>query len=235
MIRSMNKPRSLGILAILLFALVLAPSVQSYPTGISGAQDGGCSCHGQTASSEVIPSLEGLPTELEAGATYTLNISFTGGPSFAENANPAALGGFHLWASAGLLSPVDEMVKTNSDGSVTHTGTDKDDSGMGNDQREWQVEWTAPMEGGAKFTLHVNSVNGDGTNGGDLWGRLTAEVGPQPVEQASGLTVLASAILLMVVITLSCVIWVFYRQDPEAFAWERFWPWFSDYVTSTDH
>jgi cytochrome c oxidase subunit 1 len=39
----------------------------------------------------------------------------------------------------------------------------------------------------------------------------------------------------MVVITLGCVAWVFYRQDPDAFAWERFWPWFSDFITSTDH
>jgi cytochrome c oxidase subunit 1 len=39
----------------------------------------------------------------------------------------------------------------------------------------------------------------------------------------------------MVVITLGCVVWVFYRQDPDAFAWERFWPLFSDFITSTDH
>ena len=119
---SLKNPRSLGIIAILLFAVVLAPSVQSYPTGITGAQDGGCSCHGGgVASSDVVPILEGLPAELEAGATYTLNISFTGGPSFSENTNPAALGGFHLWASAGALAPVDDtMVKVNADGSVTH-------------------------------------------------------------------------------------------------------------------
>ena len=231
----MKKSRTLGILAILLLAVAIAPSAQSYPTGISGAQDGGCSCHGQTPSTEVVASLEGLPSELEAGATYTLNITFTGGPSYNDNANPAALGGFHLWVSDGVLAPVDEMVQLNSDGSVTHTGTDKADTGMGNDQRNWTVEWTAPMDGGAKFILHVNSVNGDQTNGGDMWGKLTADVGPQPAEQASGLTVLASAILLMVVITLSCILWVFYRQDPGAFAWERFWPWFSDYITSTDH
>ncbi len=237
MIGSMNKPRSLGILAILLFAVVLAPSVQSYPTGITGAQDGGCSCHGGgVASSDVVPILEGLPLELEAGATYTLNISFTGGPSFSENTNPAALGGFHLWVSAGALAPVDDtMVQVNADGSVTHTGEGNADTGQGNDQRTWQVEWTAPTDGGAKFILHANSVNGDGAPTGDAWNRLSVDVGPQPVEQASGLTVLASAILLMVVITLGCVIWVFYRQDPEAFAWERFWPWFSDYITSTDH
>ena len=83
MFNSMKNPRFIAILAILLLAVAIAPSAQSYPTGISGAQDGGCTCHGGgVASSDVVPSLEGLPSELEAGATYTLNISFTGGPSF---------------------------------------------------------------------------------------------------------------------------------------------------------
>ena len=68
-----------------------------------------------------------------------------------------------------------------------------------------------------------------------MYHRLNAEVGPQPVEQARGLTVLASAIFLMAIITFGCVAWVFYRRDPGAFAWERFWPFLSDYLTSTDH
>ena len=68
-----------------------------------------------------------------------------------------------------------------------------------------------------------------------MYNRLNAEVGPQPVEQARGLTVLASAIFLMAIITFGCVAWVFYRRDPGAFAWERFWPFLSDYLTSTDH
>ena len=235
MFNSMKNTRALGLLAILLFAVAIAPSAQSLPYGVSGVENDGCSCHGLSASSEVVPSIEGLPDELEAGATYTLNISFTGGPSYDNNPDASALGGFHLWASAGTLTPVDAMVKSNPDGSVTHDGIDKDDTDQGNDQRTWQVEWTAPLEGGAKFILHANSVNGDGTSGGDLWGRLTTTIGPQPVEQASGLTVLASAILLMVTVTFGCIVWVFYRRDPSAFAWERFWPWLSDYLTSTDH
>ena len=77
----MKNPRALAILAILLLAVAVAPSAQSLPYGISGVENSGCNCHGTTSSSEVVPILEGLPEELEAGATYTLNISFTGGPS----------------------------------------------------------------------------------------------------------------------------------------------------------
>ena len=226
--------RAIAIFGVLLLALVVAPSAQSYPYGVSGVQDAGCTCHGQSTSAEVVPILEGLPTELEAGGTYLLNISFTGGPS-GDDPNALALGGFHLWASAGTLTNVDEMVKINPDGSATHNGIDATDTGQGNDQTLWQVEWTAPMDGGANFILHTNSVNGDGTSGGDMYNRLNAEVGPQPVEQARGLTVLASAIFLMAIITFGCVAWVFYRRDPGAFAWERFWPFLSDYLTSTDH
>ncbi len=235
MFNSMKNTRALGLLAVLLFAVVIAPSAQSLPYGVSGVENDGCSCHGQSASSDVVPIIEGLPDELEGGVTYALNISFTGGPSYDNNPGALALGGFHLWASAGTLTPVDDKVKSNPDGSVTHNGIDEVDTGQGNDQRTWQVEWTAPTDGGAKFILHANSVNGDGTSGGDFWGRLTTTIGPQPVEQASGLTVLASAILLMVTITFGCIVWVFYRRDPGAFAWERFWPFLSDYLTSTDH
>ena len=234
MLKTMRNPRALVILAILLLAVAVAPSAQSLPYGVSGAQNDGCTCHASNPSAEVVPSLEGLPDELEAGATYTLNISFTGGPS-GTDPGATALGGFHLWASAGSLAAIDDSVKENPDGSVTHNGIDNQDTGQGNDQTEWQVEWTAPSEGGAKFILHTNSVNGDGMSTGDRYGRLAGDSGPQPVEQASGLTVLATAILLMVIITLGCVTWVFYRQNPDAFAWENFWPWFSDFITSTDH
>ena len=235
MLSIFKNQRTIAIFGILLLALIVAPSAQSYPYGVSGVQDAGCTCHGQSTSAEVVPVLEGLPTELEAGGTYLLNISFTGGPS-GDNPEALALGGFHLWASGGTLMNVDEMVKINPDGSATHNGIDATDSGQGNDQTEWQVEWTAPMDGGAKFILHTNSVNGDGTSGGDMYNRLNAEVGPQPVEQARGLTVLASAIFLMAAITFGCVAWVFYRRSgPGAFEWEKFWPFVSDYLTSTDH
>ena len=66
MFNSMKNTRALGLLAILLFAVAIAPSAQSLPYGVSGVENDGCSCHGQSASSEVVPSIEGLPDELEA-------------------------------------------------------------------------------------------------------------------------------------------------------------------------
>jgi cytochrome c oxidase subunit 1 len=232
MFRALKNPRTLTLLTILLLAVAIAPAAQSLPTGISGVEQSGCTCHG-SVSSDVIPTLEGLPDEVVPGETYTLNVSFTGGPS-GTNADPNALGGFHLWVSAGELAPTDDKVQVNADGSLTHSGEDKFDVGTGNDQTLWVVNWTAPESGGAKFILHTNSVNGDATSSGDLYGKATFKLGEQE-EKVRGLVVLMSAILLMVVITLGCIVWIFYRRDPDAFAWERFWPWLSGWLTSTDH
>ena len=107
MFSTLKKPRNIGIIAILLLAVAMAPSATSYPHGASGVQDSGCACHGSQADS-VIPVLEGLPAELTPSMTYTLNISFTGGPS-GEDPNAAALGGFHLWVSEGSLSPISSL------------------------------------------------------------------------------------------------------------------------------
>lgn len=234
MLHAMKNPRILALLAVLMLAVAAAPNADSYPIGISGVEQSGCTCHGTETSNEVVPILDGLPEELEGGATYTLNVSFTGGPS-GQTGDAKALGGFHLWASAGTFASVDDSTKVNADGSITHSGTDKDDTGQGNDQTLWVVEWTAPADGGVKFVLHTNSVNGDGTSGGDVYNKLEVKMGEQPAQQARGLTVLMSAVFLMTVITVSCLVWIFYRRDPDAFAFENFWPWLSDWLTSTDH
>jgi cytochrome c oxidase subunit 1 len=233
MSRVLKNSRTFALLAVLLIAVAVAPTATSYPYGISGVEQSGCTCHGSAPSNEVVPSLEGLPEELEGGTTYTLNISFAGGPS--GTGEGKALGGFHLWASTGTFEPVDDSTQTNADGSITHNGNDAEDTGQGNDQTLWQVNWTAPAEGGVKFILHTNSVNGDGKSSGDLFGKLEVKVGEVPAEKTRGLVVLMSAVLLMVVITLACLTWIFYRRNPDAFAWDNFWPWFSEFITSTDH
>ena len=224
--------RNVIILALLAALIVLAPASQSLPTGISGVQDSGCNCHGTAASSEVVAVIEGLPTDYEPSTTYQLTLSFTGGPTSEVGENQ---GGFHLWASEGTLASIDEMTQENADGSLTHQE-------VGNDQTQWTVEWTAPASGDATIKLHTNSVNGDETNSGDQWS-VTSQVssgpsvggGDEPLPQARGLTIMMSAILLMMLITAACIVYIFYRKDPSAFAWDRFWPWLSDWLTSTDH
>jgi cytochrome c oxidase subunit 1 len=244
--RNVTTMRTLILLTLLGGALLLAPEIESYPTGIGNVKDQGCYCHGSTPSSAVVPSLEGLPSEYNSSETYTLNISFTGGPSGSLE-NPNALGGFNLHASAGTLAAVDEFTRTNNpDGSATHNGSDKEDSGTGNDRTAWTVEWTPPaVGGGVTFILHTNSVNGNAmadSDDGDQWARLTISTksegsasGIEPAIEARGLTVLMSAMLLALMILLICVVYVFYRMNPDSFSWNSLWPWLRGWLTSTDH
>ncbi|MEE3083367.1 MAG: cbb3-type cytochrome c oxidase subunit I [Candidatus Thermoplasmatota archaeon] len=244
MFKALKKPQTIAIIGVILLALVVVPSAHSSPSGISyqTVKDQGCYCHSADASADVVPSLVGLPTDdsgnyfFNASETYTLEVSFTGGPS-GTDPGATALGGFNLWASAGTLAAIDDsLVKLNSDGSLSHSGATTPDTDSGNDQTNWTVQWTAPDSGGAKFVLHTNSVNGDHkASGEDQWNKIEITIGEQPLEQARGLVVLGSAILLMVVVTASCLLWVFYRRDPDAFTWDNFWPWISDWLTSTDH
>ena len=52
------------------------------------------------------------------------------------------------------------------DGEATQTA-------FGNDQRSWQITWTAPSENtqDITFTAHGNSVDGDGQNTDDEWNK----------------------------------------------------------------
>jgi hypothetical protein len=54
------------------------------------------------------------------------------------------------------------------DGEMTHTE-------FGNDQRTWQVNWTAPADNTTDitFTAHGNAVNGDGSaSSDDKWNKV---------------------------------------------------------------
>ena len=201
MFKALSKPQTIAIIGVILIALVIVPNAHSSPSGISyqTVKDQGCYCHSAGTSADVVPSLEGLPTDdsgnyyFNASETYTLDVSFTGGPSGA-NPEATALGGFNLWASAGSLAAIDDsLVKLNSDGSVSHSGATTPDTDSGNDQTNWTVQWTAPDSGGAKFVLHTNSVNGDHkASGEDQWNKIEITIGEQPLEQARGLVVLIS-------------------------------------------
>ena len=126
--------RRLVILSILALAMVVAPSVTSLPSGISGVKDTGCNCHGTAASDSVTASISGLPESYNASTTYAVTVSFTGGPGDEGNAN---VGGFNLWASGGSFATVDSSTQLMGASEATHTVE-------GNDQRSWTLEWTSP-------------------------------------------------------------------------------------------
>ncbi len=232
MARNVVASRCLVVFSILALAMVIAPAVTSLPTGISGIKDSGCNCHGTDPSDSVVPFIGGLPESYNASETYTVTVSFTGGPGTEGNAN---LGGFNLWASAGTFTVSDSDVRIWSPNEVSH-------SYEGNDQRSWTFDWVAPDSGAAvDFILHTNSVNGnEGNDGssGDMWNRADATVlgfGPAPLPDVDPFKVLATLMLVSAILFGIVVLYVFYRKNPSGFEWNNFAPWITEWLTSTDH
>jgi cytochrome c oxidase subunit I+III len=149
------------ILGVLVAALMLQ-GMSAVPSGIGGITvDSGCMCHG-SADTDVIVDVSGLPIIYNGSETYNLTISFSGGPvETGEN-----FGGFNLRATQGEFILLDDSVQFWDDSvqELTHTES-------GNDQREWVVQWQAPLDDTDEvtFSILVNSVNGDGTKEGDSW------------------------------------------------------------------
>ncbi len=228
----------LAITTLLVASLMLAPSLQARSGGINNV-DSGCTCHTSTPSSDVSPFMtlgngSALPSEYVAGDTYTFSFGFTGGPGSIIDSGRQNTGGFNLVASSGTLTILDDSTQIIA-GQLTHTIS-------GNDQMNWSVDWTAPSSGAANFQLTVNSVNGDGMpSDDDKWAQsqftMSAAGGSEEITttSADGITVLFSAILLVVLMLSISVIYVFYRMNPASFSWSAFAPWISDWLTSTDH
>ena len=225
-------PRRLVLISLLAMAMIVVPAVTSLPSGISGVKDTGCNCHGTEASPSVTASISGLPEIYNASETYAVTVSFTGGPATDGNAN---LGGFNLWASDGTLTTLDSSAQVWGPNEASHTTE-------GNDQRSWDLEWTAPDSGSdVEFILHTNSVNGnegDSGSSGDMWDRAQTTVlgfGPEPLPEADPFKVLATLIIVSAVLLSIVVLYVFYRNNPDGFEWSRFAPWITEWLTSTDH
>jgi len=144
---------TITIVLLLLLSLFI-PSITGNKNGLDGGlgtniADNGCSCHG-FQTEDVVPSLTMVNNEaIVEGNTYALEISFTGGP----DATGENTGGFLVNADSGSFSASNANVLVNND-EATH-------STEGNDQRSWQIEWTAGSSDVTEFTLRTNSVNGD--------------------------------------------------------------------------
>ena len=237
--RIRNSGRAVAALTVIVGVLLLAPLVSSLPTGIGGSsiQTAGCNCHNGLSDSSVVADIQGFPEQYNASETYSLSISFTGGPAQEGNVN---LGGFNLWASDGVFTPTDGLTQLWG-GSVTEVAHTE----AGNDYTSWVLDWTAPESGkDVDFILHVNSVNGDGVQTGqiDQWNRadytlqssfgVIGEVIPDAPEP---FVVLATLILITLALVAVTILYGFYRSDPDGFSWETFSPWIVEWLTTTDH
>ena len=235
-VRNVWTVRAMVIVAVLFAALMFSPEHDARPSGISGV-DTGCNCHDGAVSSDVVASItlangSALPDNYEPGTTYSLLISFTGGPAEDDNPSRMNTGGFNLVASKGTFTSTDENTQIMA-GELTHTDA-------GNDQQAWNADWTAPDSGSAVLRLMVNSVNGDNSaSSDDGWNTVSYTVsgagGEAPTMQADGLTVLFSGILLTAILFAIALVFVFYTRDPESFSWKRFQPWITHWLTTTDH
>ena len=246
MFKQKSMIQTFALLMVIGLALSLAPEADSLPAGLAGQAEKGCICHGAIPDSGVTPSITGLPDTFTPSTTYTLTVSFTGGPSGVD-ASPMNLGGFNLAVSAGTLTAVDEWVKIEN-GDAVHNGIDDDtdNNGIddsveaggepitsGNDFTSWTVNWTSPESGSTTFNLAVNSVNGDGVaSADDKWNTMSVSVaGPaagyaaEPLEPADPFVVLATLIIVSGILLGAVILYTFYRVNPDGFSWESFAPW----------
>ena len=147
--------RSLGILLVAFMVLAL-PTMEGKQNGIHNQAGSGCSCH-YSGSGPTIN--HNFPSTYNAGQTYNIQISSTGGISGSN-------GGFNVVVDKGTLSTpgVGIMsVKIDSSGqSATHTT---------NSYRSWSFDWTAPSSGSGttNVDIAVLTANGNGVQTGDGW------------------------------------------------------------------
>ena len=147
--------RSLGILLVAFMVLTL-PTMEGKQNGIHNQAGSGCSCH-YSGSGPTIN--HNFPSTYNAGQTYNIQISSTGGVSGSN-------GGFNVVVDKGTLSTpgVGIMsVKIDSSGqSATHTT---------NSYRSWSFDWTAPSSGSGttNVDIAVLTANGNGVQTGDGW------------------------------------------------------------------
>jgi len=230
-----NAALMLALVALLVGASVV-PNATSRQGGIPSSLNdsvaaNGCSCHTADASSGVALALD-APANFTAGETYTLTITMESDVA-TDGENQ---GGFFLSTTQGSLASADDSTQV-IDGYMTHTLE-------GNDQRSWNVSWTAPADDTriADFTLYGNSVNGNGApDGGDQWNRATfavpganAVVGPEEISD------LRKALYLgLVVIGMLTTVVVGNRMVSTGQSVEQvfgdFWGYLKPWLTTTDH
>jgi len=142
--------------AILLSAVVamvmLSPIIEASSNGKHGSS-GGCSCHGSSSSSVTIS--ENFPSSYNAGQSYAIQVSVSGGVSGTK-------GGFNVEVDMGSFSTGGSSSVKVSGKSITHANS-------GN--RAWTFDWIAPSAGSGTVTVNIAALaaNGASGNNGDTW------------------------------------------------------------------
>jgi hypothetical protein len=156
----MNK-RTKSICGLFLCIVLITSFVVIHVEGNGGgrwdrAQTGcGNGCHGPEDLTFTV-TVTGLPIEYTPTQAYSVDISVSGGPATTR-------GGFNLEVTAGTLSTTDVNVQI--DAPPTQAAHDNEN------QRAWNVDWTAPTAGTGDVTFYLAAMAaGDPPNrDGDSW------------------------------------------------------------------
>jgi hypothetical protein len=139
--------------------IALTPVIEANSGG-KHFSSGGCNCHGGSSSSVVIS--ENFPSTYNAGQTYSIQVSVSGGVS-------GTYGGFNVEVSQGSLSTGGNSGVKVSGMSVTHTNKVN---------RAWSFDWTAPSSGSGTVTAGIAGMTANGVSGtsGDAWSTTSATI-----------------------------------------------------------
>lgn len=147
------------LLSTIVAMVMLSPIIEANSGGKHNSS-AGCSCHGGSSSSVVIS--ENFPSSYNAGQTYSIQISVSGGVSGTH-------GGFNVEVSQGSLSTGGNSGVKVSGKSVTHTNKVN---------RAWSFDWTAPSSGSGTVTAGIAGMTANGVSGnsGDAWSTTSATI-----------------------------------------------------------
>tara|TARA_B110001452_G_C15212631_1_gene420582 strand:- start:1065 stop:1799 length:735 start_codon:yes stop_codon:yes gene_type:complete len=148
------------IFVLLLFSSLGLSSSQSFPIGVGGSANDGCTCHGGSSNSTET-SLIGLPVSFESNQTFEVTLVIESSIALQLNASQ---GGFRLLVSGGTVVFENYNESQEVDDGWTHTSE-------GSTQRAWNFSWTAPEDNTStvEFIAVGNAVNGNGNSMGDGW------------------------------------------------------------------
>ena len=167
----MSKIQNVAIVSLILCSFLIAFS-GSHPTSSSGGYtsapgDGVCSqCHTDNNTSlDGDYTVTGIPEDIEANTTYTVDIQLTN-PS-----GNASRGGFQILAldadnaQGGTWSNASTGSVLKTVNGKTYLGHQGSQSFPASNELNWTADWTAPDEEDATFNFYAVSILGNGGNG----------------------------------------------------------------------